>query len=186
MVDVMIDFETLGTRKDTALLSIGAVSFKPESKNILSKFSRNIDPDSCIQAGMTVSGATIQWWFGQSEQARSSLKIPLPVSIQDVMKDFTSWVAPIIGRDGCVWSHGSIFDIAIIEDVYQRFDQKIPWFFTRIMDTRTLFRIADFDFTAWNKSRGGVAHNSLDDAIAQVEAVSIAWNRIKNPRLPIV
>lgn len=178
MADVMIDFETLGTKPTTVPLSIGAVSFNPNSSNIISKFHRNIDIESCLDMGMTVDGSTISWWLGQTDAARNSLKEPAPVKIKIVMGEFTSWVRAQLGRDGCVWSHGSIFDIAIVENIYRMYNEKPPWFFTKIMDTRTLFRIAGFDFTAWNKARGGVAHNALEDSIAQVEAVSLCWNKI--------
>ena len=178
MTDVMIDFETLGTKPTSVPVSIGAVAFNPNSATIISKFHRNIDIDSSLAAGLTIGGATVMWWLNQTAEARKALADPPPISIKEMMSDFTRWVKPILGRDGNVWSHGSIFDISIIENIYRTFGESPPWFFTRIMDTRTVFRITSFDFTAWNKARGGVAHNSLDDSIAQVEALSLCWNRI--------
>ena len=81
-IDVMLDYETMSTASNAATPSIGAVVFDLENA-IVDKdrsFYRNIDLQSCIDAGLQVDGSTIMWWFEQSDAARKHLSTPKPVS----------------------------------------------------------------------------------------------------------
>jgi hypothetical protein len=63
------------------------------------------------------------------------------------------------------WSHGSIFDIAILENAYRQCNLPIPWNFWDIRDTRTLYETA-YRITGKTLKpvREGIYHNALDDA----------------------
>jgi len=77
---------------------------------------------------------------------------------------------------GCeaFWSHGSIFDIAIIEDIYRQLNRTPPWSFWQIRDTRTIF---DLGFDP-DMPKGG-KHDALQDAIRQSVGVQNIYAKLK-------
>ena len=68
-----------------------------------------------------------------------------------------------------IWSHGSIFDVVILENVATSMQQGVTWNFWEIRDTRTLFDIANVEVQVEGK------HNALADATAQSYAVQKAY-----------
>ena len=71
-----------------------------------------------------------------------------------------------------VWSHGSIFDIVIVENICRHFQQAVTWKFWEVRDTRTLFDLANIEVKIQGK------HNALTDAIAQSKAVQTAYKKL--------
>ena len=72
-----------------------------------------------------------------------------------------------------MWSHGSIFDVVIIEDVCRSLQQAVTWKFWEVRDTRTLFDLADVSVKIEGK------HNALTDAVAQTQAVQQSYAKLK-------
>ena len=62
-VNVMVDLETMSSRADASICSIGAVKF--EGKEILDTFYCTVDLKSCKDAGLRVSMDTVEWWSRQ-------------------------------------------------------------------------------------------------------------------------
>ena len=58
VVHAMADFETLGVRPTSAVLSLGAVAFTTEGVHY-DTFYVNIDADDCISLGLTTDQSTI-------------------------------------------------------------------------------------------------------------------------------
>jgi hypothetical protein len=71
-----------------------------------------------------------------------------------------------------VWSHGSIFDIVILENICRKLQQAVTWKFWQVRDTRTLFDIANVDVIVEGK------HNALNDALAQAKAVQQSYKKL--------
>jgi hypothetical protein len=168
----MVDLETLGTRGDTAFLSIGAVAFDPFSDGVpfggQRAFYRNVDAQSCIDLGLRVDGSTVMWWFGKEDAARRALTDPRPEPVGQVLSAFSSWYkSHAVRYKTCVWSHGATFDIPIISEAYARIGHKPPWEFWDCNDTRTVFRLAGAKLP--NADTRGGGHNALNDCVAQAE-----------------
>ena len=168
----MVDLETLGTRGDTAFLSLGAVAFDPfgktVSKNGRETFYRNVDAQSCIDLGLRVDGSTIMWWFTKDEAPRRALADPKPEPIGQVLAAFGAWYkSHAVRYKTCVWSHGATFDLPILSEAYARIGHKAPWEFWDCNDTRTVFRLAGQKLP--NADTRGGGHNAMNDAIAQAE-----------------
>lgn len=70
MNNVMVDLETLDNKPTSAIVSIGAVHFGPNGYDEGNNFYRIEYQQSCIDAGLTLSGDTIKWWMRQSDRAR--------------------------------------------------------------------------------------------------------------------
>jgi len=58
---IMLDLETFGTDNDSVICSIGAVEFDIVTGKRGMEFYQKIDIQSCLDAGLKVSGQTILW-----------------------------------------------------------------------------------------------------------------------------
>ena len=118
---------------------------------------RDIDPN------------TLEWWSKQDKQIQEEAfsdedRIPL----QQAMKQLYAFG---FGTNN-VWSHGSIFDIVILENICRKLQQAVTWKFWEVRDTRTLFDLAKVDVIVEGK------HNALNDALAQAKAVQQSYKKL--------
>src|SRR5262245_46357081 len=158
MADVMIDLETMGTSRDAAIVSIGAVWFNPYERWIKQPgFYERIDLVSSCETWGVIEPSTVLWWLKQSEEARREVYAG-GRDVIDVLFEFQMWLeSQPIDR---VWSHGKEFDIEIVERVFERSFVKTPWKYQQTRDTRTIFDVAGIEYK-------GTAHHALKDATAQ-------------------
>ena len=111
-VNVMVDLETMSTKSNAAICSIGAVKF--EGKEILDTFYCTINLKTCKDAGMHVSKDTVKWWSEQNKEALRELtrnNIPL----NQALDDFEEWFGP---KSLPVWGNGAVFDNTILSNAY--------------------------------------------------------------------
>lgn len=164
----VVDLETLSTRKNAAIVSIGAVAFSLE-KGIIDEFEVNITPHSGKAAGLHIDKSTIQWWSEQSKEARDSW-MKDPVSIEEGLAKFENFY-----NKGCpIWGFGADFDIAILESAFfaigwhkdKPYGQHIPWQFWDVYCLRTLSNIVGIKL-----QKTGTNHHALHDAIAEAELI---------------
>ena len=155
MKNIMIDLETLDHRKTAAIVSIGAIYF--DENGVGEKFYQNITIDSCIRSGLTVGGETLKWWFSQSDYARKSLfEETTPLNL--ALASFSNYVKGPVK----VWGNGSDFDIAILQNAYNRLNMPLPW---KPYDGRCFRTVCNL--TGIKKKHSMTSHNALDDAIQQ-------------------
>lgn len=157
MKNVMVDLETLDNKPTSVIVSIGAVKFAGTISE--DTFYRVVDIQSCIDAGLTISGDTIAWWMGQSEQARAVFKAK-GEPLAKVLEDFAAWLP----KDTKLWGNGAAFDNTILSNAYEVLGIKQPWAFWNDRCFRTVA-----SFSPSKKVNSGVAHNALDDARSQAE-----------------
>jgi hypothetical protein len=176
---LMIDFETLGTLPETAVVSLGAVLF--ENDKILETNYWEFKIQDQLDKGRTVTEDTLRWWFSGSSEASEVLtkngRHNERVGVEEFCIDFTSWTSSILKKNGNawkglnVWGNGAAFDVPILDSLFLSIGFKIPYMFWNVMCFRTLnrmYKITDM------VERGGTHHNAEDDAIYQTECV-IAW-----------
>ena len=60
---VVLDLETLSTRSNAAIVSIGAVAI--ENLEVVDEFYVNVDPSTCKEAGLHIDPLTVEWWAEQ-------------------------------------------------------------------------------------------------------------------------
>lgn len=158
MSHIMLDLETLGTDSDAVIMSIGAVSFNDDG--IHGEFYCNIDIQSCLDAGLSVTGRTIEWWLNQDDNARGALNRDT-VTIKQALITFSKWYLDHTGY--FVWGNSSTFDNVIIKNAYKAVGIDPPWEFWKDQCYRTIkFLNEDIGF-----ERVGVHHNAVDDAKSQ-------------------
>lgn len=175
LTDVMIDLETLDVLPTATILSIGAVKFDPFGDDVNSpscvKFYTRVDVDSCDRLGATVSQATLDWWANQSPEAQEEAfhpddRIDIKIAMEQLYK--FCWGAKR------VWSHGSGFDIIILEHYFRKIEKAIPWSFWEARDTRTLFDLGI------NPNRPPVLkHHALEDAWNQAVGVQNVYRTLQ-------
>ena len=61
--NLMIDLETLGTKPNSAILSIGAVYF--DKDGLGEEFYANVDLQDSIDSGFDIDASTVYWWLSQ-------------------------------------------------------------------------------------------------------------------------
>ena len=159
-VHVMIDLETMSTRSNASICSIGAVKF--EGSTILDKFYCTIDLKSCKDAGLHVSKDTIKWWSEQNKEALRELT-KNNISLEEALTKFTGWFGPTSLQ---IWGNGAVFDNTILTNAYFAIGKEPPW---KCWDDRC-YRTVKALFP-WIKAdlREGTYHNALDDAMHQTK-----------------
>lgn len=164
---IMLDLETLGQTPGSVILSIGAVRF--DETGILDEFYVNINPESCVAAGLRMDVSTVMWWMGQSDEARKALVAGEAKILQEALAMFGSWAirlgTPQAEQVTELWGNGSDFDNVLLTHAYASVGMPPPWPFWANRDYRTLKGIRkDIPF-----EKPAIAHNALEDAKAQAK-----------------
>jgi len=178
MHDVMIDLETLSTRNDAAILSIGACLFDIETGEIGPTFHRHIEMDDSPLRGH-ISADTVKWWLKQNDAARQAIT-KKGMRLSSALADLFNFCPR--AKSTKLWSNGATFDLVIIRNALDRYDYTVPWQYWQERDTRTLVDIAE-RITGINASKtipfDGTKHDALADAIHQAQYISRAYNLIR-------
>lgn len=163
---VMLDLETLSTRKNAAITAIGAVMFRFDT-NEVALFYQTVDPVDCQRYGLHIEASTVMWWLKQSDEARAAIATD-PVDLATALEGFRSWFdKPMDGSDPTetrVWANAPSFDCNVMDSAYEAIGASTPWSFRREMCFRTmknLFKHVPAPVTE-------TAHNALVDAENQV------------------
>ena len=173
---IMLDLETLSTRPNAAILTIGAVKFTPGQTTPTTEddtFFRRVAIPPLGQANpYHIDSETLWWWVQQSEPARKAAFNPQgALPIRRALVEFTSWLGP---HDYKIWGNGAAFDNAVLAHAYGAEGFKVPWSYKNDRCLRTLWAMApDID-----PAREGTHHDALDDALHQVKALQAIWQTL--------
>lgn len=162
----MLDIETLSTRPESVILTLGAVKFSPYNSDVNTEDGLYLKPDVNEQLNINrhVQEETVQWWSKQAEEVREeALGEADRVSIDNMLDQLNRF---LVGADN-IWCQGPAFDIVILENLYRQMQRPTPWQFWQIRDSRTLFSVHG---DPRKKDRYG-AHNALLDCYYQARAV---------------
>lgn len=181
-MDVMLDFETLGTDHDAVLCSAGLVRFNIETGEILATAHCFADLRSALSHNRIVDPETLLWWLSQATEAQ--------VALAEGMRNhgmpwtgFLSHIREFIGdsreEDGNLrlWSNGATFDVSLLEYALKQENLRAPWKYSAARDMRTLVDIAKpFEHSVVLE---GTKHDALADAVYQAKVVSQLWRHVK-------
>lgn len=166
MKHIMIDLETLGTRADSVILSLGAVKFDLTSGKIDDKgFYASISIDSNLDLGRRIQEDTLLWWFKQDIAAQSVFHED-KTTLAQALEDFSDWVG---SDDYEVWSNGADFDIPMLAHAYAQIQMEAPWKFWASNCFRTYKKLPGAKAIAGTVPFSGVKHNALADAFHQAQ-----------------
>lgn len=177
---IVFDTETLGIRENAIVLSIGAVAFEmePGTKNdydryILDGFHVKFSiKDQLHTWKRSVDEGTVEWWKGQSEEAKKILKpSPNDVTMAEGLTQLNDWIKSIDGykwNSSYVWSRGTYFDFPKMESMYHQAGVKCGFNTWKIRDVRTYIDIlTGVDNGKYDPDRqpeNFIAHDALHDA----------------------
>lgn len=168
--EAMVDIESLSTRKNAHILSIGIV----DMHNFDCHYSCNISLGKPYHSqNRHIDEGTVAWWMSQSDEARKSAFDPEhgSISLQDALRNLRHWFNSNNMKK--IWSHGSVFDTVILEDAYDQIGVTCPWRFWDVRDTRTVIDIARrATGSSMEPIREGTHHSALDDAIHQAKWIN--------------
>jgi hypothetical protein len=168
--EVMLDIESLGVKPGSVILNIGAVEFDPWTGEFGKELYVVIDVADSQSYGMTIDAETIKWWMNQSADARlSSFGGGKTYSLRAALNLLFNFT---IGKK--IWCHGPSFDASLLEYAYRKVGLLIPWKFSDVRCTRTIYDLAG---VSPDRSKG-THHNALDDAKAQAVAVVAGYQRL--------
>ena len=151
----MLDLETLGNGSRSVIISIGAVEFDPESGALGREFYANVDPQSCVSAGLEIDVSTVMWWMKQGDAARAAFDKP-GRHLSAALLDFATWFP----ERAQLWGNGATFDNVIMSNAYRAAGLEQPWNYSADRCYRTLKNL----LPEVKQGAVGVAHNALDDA----------------------
>jgi len=157
---IMIDFETLSTNPNAAVLSLGAVAFTRLGLTD-EEFYVNIDGEDCKRLGLHESASTVAWWAKQSQEAKDALEVDKQ-TLLDAMSKFSAWVRQVGGTH--VWGNGADFDNPILKSCYEAIEADTPF---KPYNGRCYRTIKSIPNTPKMQRRIGTHHNALDDAKSQ-------------------
>lgn len=178
---IMLDLETLSSRPNAAVVSIGAVEFSAEG--IGKEFYTVLARGDQVGYGRHIDAGTIDWWVQQSEAARAVFK-ERPVALDRGLADFSFFCANA-ARQGTeqaphqgleVWGYGSDFDNVVLSGLYEAVGLTRPWAYRGSRCYRTLLNLAKGLVEV--PPRSGVHHNALDDAVYQAQCAAIYLKRL--------
>lgn len=166
--DVMLDLETMGKRRDAAIVAIGAVGFNLAERAIGDTFEVFIDLEDCVKMGGKIDASTALWWMQQTKQAQeATFKAKSFDTLSVALGRFTGFCESLCGKNRSlkVWGNSVAFDNAILRETYERMGLSAPWEWWNDMCYRT----------KKNEARSvcivqeGIKHNAKDDALSQVK-----------------
>lgn len=167
----MIDLETLSTRPDAVILSVGAIKFDPySSAEPHDPLLFKVDVDSQTEMGRHVMEDTLKWWATQPEHIREdALGETDRMDLDYTIKAINKWA---VGVD-VFWCQGPLFDYAILQNLYAQLDRPVPWQYWAIRDSRTLFGLyRETDVAKVD------AHNALADCDYQAKKVQRYYKQL--------
>lgn len=189
-IHIMLDLETLGTKPDAAIISVGMVASKRglgKEPEILESLDIAIDLDSALASGGIIDAATLMWWMQhEQETARAaylgyqeshSMAAALVMITKFIHNYATGTRAPLI------WGNGSDFDNVVLRNAFDRSGLIVPWNFRQNRCFRTLKNMRP-EFMELEPEFLGVRHNALDDAMHQTKWLHSILNLLEGYYTP--
>lgn len=171
-VHLMIDLETYSTLCNGVFRSVGGVLFDL-NEHTESMFNYGVDIEDALMAGLVIDKGAIDFWRNQPKENRNRLLNMPKSALIDVLEGIEHTMREVFSDLSKVylWSHGSNFDVVLLENAYNVVGMKAWWKYSNVRDTRTFFDVTNYTY----KSKGG--HDALDDATNQALAVQEAYKQ---------
>ena len=165
--DLMLDIETFDNKPTSLVLTIGLVWFDFDNPQVEPYDGQHhrLNPEE--QKGRTISAATVLWWLRQDKAARESLQSGEYTTIGNVH----GAVEGAVKQADRVWAKGPDFDCVILASLFPA----IKWPFWKHRDVRTVLDVAGIR----DRKFEGTAHNALDDAVNQANALREAVVKLR-------
>lgn len=159
-MEIMFDLETMSTRFDAAIVSIGACKW--DADGVHDTFYGAISLADSLRYGLHKDPDTVDWWKRQPVEATLAwAKGGRP--LEEVLREFVAWCGPD-AKDVNWYCWGLNFDIPILATSLEKVGIAKPWGYWNLRCARTIHALFD---TGKIAKREGVYHNAKDDAVTQ-------------------
>ena len=179
MKDLMIDLETMGKTPDGVIVAIGAIPFDLFSGATGDPFYVKVDPDSCVEAGLTIDPDTVAWWERQSPEARAEWQGTPESPAYPLREALRMFLGCYRHPELKPWGNGATFDITILESAHAAVGMRPPWNYRQPRDMRTLIDVAERKMGGKLKAKqpAHTKHKAIEDCRFQI-AKCVAAMRI--------
>ena len=175
---LMTDIETMSTRPDAAIVTIGAVMFDPRGydteESIRGNKKRCFYAKASLQdnehEGRHISADTVVWWLQQSPEAQASLFEGHIGTLRKMLTQFNLFVDSLGVRPTRFYANDPDFDMVIVGDAMRQLKIMPAW---KFWETRSVRTIKELAYPEGDHPQIGVgtAHDALDDSIRQALTV---------------
>lgn len=174
---VMVDIETLATRPDARILSIGACAVENlllQEPQEWQTFLVSIPFES--REEYFVDRETQKWWAKQGEDAQKALQILAGPDTAFALESFNDWLECIgfqkqnsyTDMTDTIWANPPSFDLTILDHAYRVEEIDKPWHFRQERCIRTVWNDFRDGVRPLTPHRNLVKHRADDDAIRQM------------------
>lgn len=182
---IMIDLETLSSRPNASILSIGAVVFdenvidSPESITADRRFYRIVDLEATPSyLHFDIDPAVVYWWLQQNTSAQKHIvppaiefdangqPLPRPspyTTLRAALLEFRDWYTYNLG--GRTYAYGATFDHVILNNAFHALKIKNPIAYKHQLCMRTVISLAQIPCP---DLEGLTSHVAIDDCVRQV------------------
>ena len=181
---IMVDLETISSKSNASIVSIGAVYFDQDEVYLDKTFYCVVDSvGGVIKYGRHKDPNTMKWWAQQSPEAKAVLVDKSALDLKDALNAFSLFA----GDTGSVmlnpemWGNGADFDCVILGNSYEACKMHKPWSYANNRCFRTLkneIKLKPGQFVP----REGTHHNALDDAIYQAKVAQKLLANIRSAK----
>jgi len=180
-IHVVLDLETVGTKRDAAILEIGVVIFNHAgengSVNVIEQVSQAVSLESSMKYGGTVDASTITWWLDPDRsEARDNWSLSTKSSLPSGLNEIAHILGKYSSLSPLIWGNGVNFDNAILKSAYERLEVKVPWGYRQDADFRTLKLL--YKDVVPEPAFVGTPHIALDDARHEAVWLSMILHHI--------
>ena len=179
--NAMLDIETLSTRADGVILSIGAVHFNLDTGNVNPDgFYQQVSLENNLKIGRFVDADTLKWWMSQPEDARTaSFSGVMP--LVSVLQDLRQWLVSFgVDEHGVPsinpWGNGASFDLVMLSHAAACTGVGKLWQHWNERCFRTLKNMPGAERVA--KPKNALPHHPMADAYSQAVHACMIWKEI--------
>jgi hypothetical protein len=162
------DIETLSTKPNALILSIGSLFFNPITGDLGNSFEVTLNPITA-PAGLDIDPGTVLWWMKQDDEARAKLTGPT-TDYRTGIRNFALWLSNQPFQLGHIWANSPSFDLVILKASFEACNIPWPFKYYNELDIRTIKQLGWPNGDAPNFTKG-TKHGALDDAEAQAQLV---------------
>lgn len=176
---LIVDIETLGIKKPTPVLTIGAVLHDHKQDEIVSARNFEIDLKSYEGTPAEIELDTLLFWMRQPPAAQKVAFLSDSVKpAKDVLLNFVAFCNKV--KPDFYWGNAPDFDFGHLEWWLDYYGIPVPWKYWQLRDIRTL---CSEDLIPQGKrvdlSVIFPPHWSVNDALREREFLKIAINKLK-------
>ena len=195
---VSMDIETLSTRANAVVLSVGICLFDIKKVQSFDEIVEGgielfFDTQAQVDAGRHIDQSTLDWWSKQGEAAQRVLNVDPaqqihPRKFYGVFEKFCgdNVIQVAFLQNKARWfARGPTFDMSIMDDMFRDFNVTSPWKYWLVRDIRTHLEALGLNTNLQlTRPKNMIHHNALHDAAYDVWALQQMLH-VPTDKLPI-